>query len=60
MLEVQIINSEQAMFHLHEDVELVYQAEYSGAVKPHVRSGGNRQSGTRKPLYASLLAQVFI
>ncbi len=40
--------------------ELVYQAEYSGAVKPHVRSGGNRQSGTRKPLYASLLAQVFI
>ena len=31
-------------------------AEYSCAVKPHVRSDGNRQSGTRKPLSASLLA----
>lgn len=30
--------------------------EYSCAVKPHVRSDGNRQSGTRKPLSASLLA----
>ena len=30
--------------------------EYSCAVKPHVRSDGNRQSGTRKPLGASLLA----
>lgn len=31
-------------------------SEYSCAVKPHVRSDGNRQSGTRKPLGASLLA----
>lgn len=30
--------------------------EYSCAVKPHVRSDGNRQSGTRKPLSASLLS----
>lgn len=30
--------------------------EYSCAVKPHVRNDGNRQSGTRKPLGASLLA----
>ena len=36
--------------------ELKYLFEYSCAVKPHVRSDGNRQSGTRKPLSASLLA----
>ena len=30
--------------------------EYSCAVKPHVRSDGNRQAGTRKPLSANLLA----
>lgn len=33
-----------------------YYDGYSCAVKPHVRSDGNRQSGTRKPLSASLLA----
>ncbi|MBS5521704.1 MAG: helix-turn-helix domain-containing protein [Clostridiales bacterium] len=33
MLEVQIINSEQAMFHLHEDVELVYVMEGQACVE---------------------------
>lgn len=31
-------------------------AEYSCAVKPHIRAGGNRQSGIRETTIASLLA----
>lgn len=31
-------------------------AEYSCAVKPHIRAGGNRQSGIQETVIASLLA----
>ncbi len=34
--------------------------EYSCAVKPHVRSDGNRQSGAWEPPVRDLLAQCFI
>lgn len=38
-------------------VRLIYQVdEYSCAVKPHIRAGGNRQSGIRETVIASLLA----
>ncbi len=30
--------------------------EYSCAVKPHIRAGGNRQSGIQETVIASLLA----
>ena len=30
--------------------------EYSCAVKPHIRTGGNRQSGIQETVIASLLA----
>lgn len=33
-----------------------YQNEYSCAVKPHIRAGGNRQSGIQETVIASLLA----
>ena len=53
----QQLTEEQRKVYLdtYVDVEKIV-TEYSCAVKPHVRSDGNRQSGTRKPLSASLLA----
>ena len=38
----------------HYQLEKIF--EYSCAVKPHVRSAGNRQSGTWEPLMRVLLA----
>ena len=44
-----------------ESDEKVYEAvEYSCAVKPHVRSDGNRQSGAWEPPVRNLLAQCFV
>ena len=51
------INHEYTQLISYEITCLLQQmGEYSCAGKPHVRSDGNRQSGTRKPLGASLLA----
>lgn len=42
------------------DGKYIDSGEYSCAVKPHVRSDGNRQSGAWEPPVRDLLAQCFI
>ena len=39
-----------------EEYLKVFLTEYSCAVKPHIRAGGNRQSGIQETVIASLLA----
>ena len=52
-LEVKEINWEANVWYVEK---LNIASEYSCAVKPHIRAGGNRQSGIWETAIASLLA----
>lgn len=50
------LKTEQTIISQEDQTITTIPSEYSCAVKPHIRAGGNRQSGIQETVIASLLA----